>query len=230
MSIVFDGIALGLMLGLVFGFGPAFFTLLQTSINNGFKQAVFFDLGVLFNDILIVIILLMTPIKIDLSEEGTKVWAGIVAGLIAIAFGVYTYFSKPCVTKKRTNAAMGKVAEVEDRIQEMQKQNNIEIIKKDSLWITYFLKGFTLNIFNPFVWAFWVASVASANGGYERIRYRIIFFAAIFCTTLTIDLLKIFGATSLQKFFNEKRLIMLNKATGVILMICGIALIIKVLL
>lgn len=125
---------------------------------------------------------------------------------------------------------MGKVAEVEDRIQEMQKQSNIEIIKKDSLWITYFLKGFTLNIFNPFVWAFWVASVASANGGYERIRYRIIFFAAIFCTTLTIDLLKIFGATSLQKFFNEKRLIMLNKATGVILMICGIALIIKVLL
>lgn len=49
---------------------------------------------------------------------------------------------------------MGKVAEVEDRIQEMQKQSNIEIIKKDSLWITYFLKGFTLNIFNPFVWHF----------------------------------------------------------------------------
>lgn len=230
MSIIFEGIVLGLMLGLVFGFGPAFFTLLQTSINRGFKQALSFDLGVLFNDILIVVILLMTPIKIDLSEEGTAVWAGIIAGLIAVGFGVYTYFSKPSDAKKRTTVTMEKVAEVEDRIHEMQKQNNIEIIKKDSLGITYFLKGFTLNIFNPFVWAFWVAAVASANGAYERIRYRIVFFAAIFGTTLTIDLLKIFGATSLQKFFNEKRLIMLNKATGIILALCGIVLIIRVLM
>lgn len=230
MDIIFEGIVLGLMLGLVFGFGPAFFTLLQTSINRGFKKALFFDLGVLFNDMLIVVMMLLTPLKVDLSEPGMKVWAGIVAGVIAIGFGVYTYFSKPSNTQKRKKKTIESVIEVEDRIQEITGQQEKILKPTDYPWYNYAFRGFALNIFNPFVWAFWVATVATANGVYIRMRYRFIFFAAIFATTLCIDLLKIFGSTQLQRFFNEERLIILNKVTGVIIGICGIVLIVRVLI
>jgi len=44
-NFIFDAIVLGVTLSLVFGFGPAFITMLQTSIHRGFRSAAWFPSG-----------------------------------------------------------------------------------------------------------------------------------------------------------------------------------------
>ncbi len=71
--IVFKGILMGLTLALVFGFGPAFFSLIQTSINRGFKSAMFLDVGIVVNDIMIVILMMMSSIQVHLNNEKSMI-------------------------------------------------------------------------------------------------------------------------------------------------------------
>ena len=91
-----EGIIVGLSLALIMGFGPSFFTLVQTSINRGFKSAMFLDLGVILNDIMIVALMMMTNLQFNLSGDNNNlVYAGISASIILIIFGVYTYTLSP---------------------------------------------------------------------------------------------------------------------------------------
>ena len=67
--IFIEGTLLGLSLALVMGFGPSFFTLIQTSINRGFKSAMLLDLGIILNDILIVCLMMMTNLQFNITNE-----------------------------------------------------------------------------------------------------------------------------------------------------------------
>ena len=89
-----------------------------------------------------------------------------------------------------------------------------------------------MNIFNPFIWVFWMGSVATVSGSeiYDGNESLVaLFFIGTFATVLAIDILKIVGAYSLKRFFTEKRMKILNQGTGIILAICGLILIIRVL-
>ena len=44
--IFLEGVIIGLSLALIMGFGPSFFTLIQTSISRGFKAAMLLDFGI----------------------------------------------------------------------------------------------------------------------------------------------------------------------------------------
>ena len=73
-----EGIIVGLSLAFIMGFGPSFFTLMQTSINRGFKSAMFLDLGVILNDIMVVALMMMTNLQFNLSGDNNNlVYAGI---------------------------------------------------------------------------------------------------------------------------------------------------------
>ena len=96
----------------------------------------------------------------------------------------------------------------------------------------YLSKGFVMNIFNPFIWVFWMTTVATVSGseiynGNESLVA--LFFVGTFAAVFSIDVLKIVGAYSLKRFFTEKRMKLLNQGTGVVLALCGIALIIRVI-
>ena len=67
---IFDAIVLGLTLSIVFGFGPAFITLIQTSIHRGFRSAAWFSFGVFLNDLLMVSLCVLTSIQV--VAEGDK--------------------------------------------------------------------------------------------------------------------------------------------------------------
>ena len=95
MIIFLEGVVIGLTLALVMGFGPSFFTLIQTSISNGFKSAMFLDLGVILNDVFIVTLMMMTNVQFNIKDEGSLIYAGISAGIILMIFGIYTYTLSP---------------------------------------------------------------------------------------------------------------------------------------
>jgi threonine/homoserine/homoserine lactone efflux protein len=209
--IFLEGVIVGLTLALIMGFGPAFFTLIQTSISRGFKSAMFLDLGIILNDIFIVALMMMTNVHFNINDRENIIYGGIAAGIILIIFGIYTFLLSP-----------EKVMHIsENNNQKIDKMNDKFVDKPK--WYVYITKGFIINIFNPFVWIFWVTCVATASSNFNSHKYSmIIFFAGVFATVLFFDILKAAGAYSLKRFFTEKMMKLLNQITGVILIIFGL--------
>lgn len=233
--VFFRGALMGLTLATVFGIGPAFFLLIQTSISKGFKKALLFDIGVMLSDIIVVVLMMMTSIKLSFDEGNDIVLPGLAAGLIVIGFGLFTYFSKPEKIVERSEKKSAELAEVEKKFEKIdQKLDKIDEkldIKRDGpRWYIYVSKGFMMNVFNPFIWLFWMTCVATAAGQYDGNDSLImLFFLGTFATILSIDILKIIGAYSLKRFFTEKRMKLLNQGTGVALVLCGLLLIVRVI-
>lgn len=216
--IFLEGVIVGLTLALIMGFGPAFFTLIQTSISRGFKSAMFLDLGIILNDIFIVALMMMTNVHFNINDRENIIYGGIAAGIILIIFGIYTFLLSP-----------EKVIHISENNNQKIDKINEKFVDKPK-WYIYITKGFIINIFNPFVWIFWVTCVATASSNFNSHKYSmIIFFAGVFATVLFFDILKAAGAYSLKRFFTEKMMKLLNQITGVILMIFGLFIAVRVI-
>ena len=216
--IFLEGVIVGLTLALIMGFGPAFFTLIQTSISRGFKSAMFLDLGIILNDIFIVALMMMTNVHFNINDRENIIYGGIAAGIILIIFGIYTFLLSP-----------EKVMHISENNNQKIDKINEKFVDKPK-WYVYITKGFIINIFNPFVWIFWVTCVATASSNFNSHKYSmIIFFAGVFATVLFFDILKAAGAYSLKRFFTEKMMKLLNQITGVILMIFGLFIAVRVI-
>ena len=233
----FHGALMGLTLATVFGFGPAFFLLIQTSISKGFRSSLLFDLGVMLSDILVVVLMMLTSIQLTFDDSANMVVAGVTAGLIIIGFGIFTYYSKPEKIVARSEKKSAQLDELEKKFENLdQKLDKIDEkldIKRDGpRWYVYISKGFIMNIFNPFIWVFWmttVATVAGTEAYHGNNTLEALFFLGTFATVFSIDIMKILGAYSLKRFFTEKRMKILNQGTGIVLALCGLFLIIRVI-
>ena len=213
---VFDAIVFGLTLAVVFGFGPAFITLIQTSIHRGFRSAAWFAFGVFFNDILMVALCVLTSVQVVANGERELFYFSLGAGVILILFGVFTYNKKV----KEDN-----FKSIKERTDEIIDENR-EIFKKEDdtpRWFVFLGKGFVLNILNPFVWIFWFSTVAVTAGTMEGNKLKVLlFFAIVLGTSFGCDLLKAKGASFLKKFFNAKRIMIMNKIIGWGLVLFGL--------
>lgn len=216
--IILEGIIIGLSLALIMGFGPSFFTLIQTSINRGFKSAMLLDLGIILNDVMIVCLMMMTNLQFNITDEKNLIFAGISASIILIIFGIYTFKLSP-----------QKIINISEHNNHNIDMMNVKFDDEPS-WYVYISKGFVINIFNPFVWIFWITCVATASSSYEGNKYSLIlFFIGVFATVLFFDIIKAAGAYSLKKFFTENMLKRLNQITGITLIVFGLYLIVRVL-
>lgn len=216
--IFLEGIIVGLSLAIIMGFGPSFFTLIQTSISRGFKSAMLLDIGVILNDIMIVALMMMTNLQFNLGDDNDNlIYAGISASVILIIFGIYTFTLSP---KKIIHIS-------EHNSEEIEKLN--EKFDDSPKWFVYISKGFVINVFNPFVWIFWITCVATASSTYGGDKNSLmLFFMGVFATTLFFDTAKAAGAYYLKRFFTERMLRILNHITGIALILFGIYLIIRV--
>ena len=206
-SFLMWAILIGLFLGLVVNMGPAFITLVQTSLHRGFRSAAWFATGVILNDAMVISLCILTSVQVVMRSSREAALASIGAGIILVLFGIFTFRKK-----------------VKNR-EELIKQRSNELMKMQDdkpSWVVFFGKGFLLNILNPFVWLFWFSSVAivAGNMGGNKVS-TIVFFAIILGTTYTIELLKAWGAAKLKRFFNAERTTLINKIAGVLLMLCG---------
>lgn len=216
--IFLEGVIIGLSLALIMGFGPAFFTLIQTSISRGFKSAMFLDLGIILNDIFIVALMMMTNVQFNINDRENVIYAGIAAGIILIIFGIYTFLLSP-----------EKIMHISESNNQKINNMNEKFIDKPK-WYIFLTKGFVINIFNPFVWVFWITCVATASSNFSGNKYSmIIFFLGVFATVLFFDILKAAGAYSLKRFFTEKMMKIMNQIIGIILIIFGLFISVRVI-
>ena len=216
--IFLEGVIIGLSLALIMGFGPSFFTLIQTSISRGFKSAMFLDLGIILNDIFIVALMMMTNVQFNINNRENVIYGGIAAGIILIIFGIYTFLLSP-----------EKIMHISESNNQKINSMNEKFIDKPK-WYVFLTKGFVINIFNPFVWIFWVTCVATASSNFSGNKYSmIIFFLGVFATVLFFDILKAAGAYSLKRFFTEKMMKVMNQIIGIILIIFGLYIAVRVI-
>lgn len=209
-SFLMWAILIGLFLALVVNMGPAFITLVQTSLHRGFRSAAWFATGVILNDVMVVALCILTSVQVVMRTGFEAALACIGAGVILLLFGIFTYRKKVEQRKERDEY-------IEKRTNEVLKQQDDK-----PAWIVFLAKGFVLNILNPFVWIFWFSAVAivAGNMGGNKVS-TIVFFAIILGTTYTIELLKAWSAAKLKRFLTPERTTLINRIAGVLLMLSG---------
>lgn len=189
--------------------GPAFFVLLQTSIKNGIRQAMAFDFGVLVADIIYIVIafLFFAEVKALQSQEEYLKLAG---GIVFLIFGTMLLLNKSIKFRKKKKSSL------------KEEKMKVKDTNQDENYIYLFLKGLFLNGFNPALIFFWFTVMAIGTDQVDAEGNRMFYYLTIILVTFfSIDLLKIFGANSLQRFITPKFLEKLNKIVGIIIIAIG---------
>ena len=208
-SIIIKGILLGLSLGFFFGFGPAFFAIIQTSIYRGPLRGALLALGVFLSDSLIVVLTLIGASSIFEKAENSHI-LGFAGGAVLIAYGIFIFKKKSMRT---------------------ESEEKKEIYIKSPHAAIYPFKGIVLNIANPAIWLFWAGVVMGVAAPFKaNLTDLFVFFAAVLLTIFTTDLFKVFVSHKLKSIVNDRFLMAINKVAGLVLLGFGIFLIVKTIL
>ncbi|UBM62582.1 LysE family transporter [Candidatus Sulfidibacterium hydrothermale] len=204
MHPLFEGMLLGLTLALFFGFGPAFFALVQTGIHRGFSKGFILAVGVFLNDLTVVSVSIMAAHAV-MDNMHKHQLLGIIGGIILIIFGVLTSRHK------------------------IEVNSSDEVVNiSEPHAITYLIKGYLLNIANPFVWLFWPTVVLGVAAPFmDTTKDIILFFAGTLSVVFSSDVTKVYLASKIKGYITDKFLHLINKIAAISLIVFGIALIIR---
>jgi threonine/homoserine/homoserine lactone efflux protein len=204
MQTIIEGVIMGLTLSLFFGFGPALVAEIQTSILRGFWAAVLLAFGVFLSDAVLVALGFLGAVQIF---ENNKTLLGLLGGIILIIFGIVTYRRKVMINVDASAP---------------------DFKKDEPYFTTYILKGFFINITNPFIWIFWMGIVVGFTANYKADMLMLIsFFLSALGTVFLFDMLKIFSAYKIKKYLQTHNIVWINRIAGVGLVIFGIYLVIR---
>lgn len=78
---------------LAFMIGPVFFIILETSITKGFRAAVVFDLGVIFSDVLFVLLAYFSSYQL-LENLSNQPGLYVFGGTLLTAYGIIAFLKK----------------------------------------------------------------------------------------------------------------------------------------
>ncbi len=204
MGPIWEGVLLGLTLAFFFGFGPALFALIQTSIHRGLFSGFLLAIGIFLSDVVLVALCFLGVIQI-ISDPTNHMIFGIISSIILIIFGIVTFRKKVQISQDSDNDVNNKPG-----------------------FMTYIVKGFFLNIANPFVWIFWMGVVVAISANYAGKPQSIIFFlSATLITVIATDMLKCFGSYKIKKYLTPGFITWINRIAGIGLAVFGVYLLIR---
>ena len=211
MNLLF-GILCGIALSMILGFGPAFFSLIQSSLHYGFRKTTALIFGILSSDFIIVFLLLTVLRNANMSAIMHNIFVGTVGGLVLMFLGYRTFVKKD-----------GRAAAAQSRI---SSASDTQITHRWQL----FLNGFALNFFNPLIWLYWVSIITflSAEVGLTS-NERYVFFGGMLFAVLGCDLLKSRLASLMYNWFTPRVMRVFNRVIGVILMGFGLYLMVSMI-
>lgn len=195
MSPVIQGIVWGLGLAIA-SFGPSFFYLINLGIQKGFKAAASFALGIAVSDVVLLFVIVIGLGDVLANRMFQEVFC-IVAGIAVIVVGILYLIKKP----------------------KQLKRNNSNVTSQKSTYFLHALKGFTINIFNPFSIMLWVtvsSTVIGENTGvFSKVDFEM-FFVGLLGTILSIDILKAYFSNWLGNVITFRVLFFINKGIGLL--------------
>ena len=194
---------------LAFTIGPVFFVLLETSILKGFRAAMVFDLGVVFGDIVFILIAYFSTSSI-LEKLKDDPGLFIFGGIIMISFGIISFL------KDKKDFQKKKEENIDDEI--VPQKNYLKL----------FIKGFFLNFINIGVLGFWLGIIIIFGPKLNMETNRImVFISTILLTYLLVDVLKIQLAKKLKSKLTPYNIYKIKRIISLILMIFGVFLMIQ---
>jgi threonine/homoserine/homoserine lactone efflux protein len=208
---MFSAIGQGMLLGLALSFslGPAFFGLIQTSLRYGYRSGIAMACGIFASD-LIYLLLTYFGISNIIMDPKYAIIVGLTGGILLIAYGIAQVFKKTVV---QSIDSAGEAA-----------ANDPIVPTKGAMA----LKGFLMNMFNPFVIILWMGAFGLASKNFNSNPVLIVvFFAATLGTILSTDILKSLAAGRIKNYLNEAIIHKVNIIAGLILLISGLVLIVR---
>ncbi|MCM4172494.1 lysine transporter LysE [Arenibacter sp. TNZ] len=194
-------IPLGFLLS--FMIGPVFFVLLETSAIKGFRAALCFDFGVIVADIIFISLAYFSSFQL-LENLSNHPGLYVFGGTILLVYGLTNVFKK----------------------ESHKQETKIRITKGD--YLSLCVKGFLLNFINIGVLVFWLGIIIVVGPSLDNDSNRIIiFFAAMIGAYFVTDIFKILLAKQLRRKLTIRRILLVKKGLGIILVVCGLVLIIK---
>jgi len=194
MGIILEGIITGLLLSIFVG--ATFFMLIETSMTRGFKAALWFDLGVLMCDSLIIIAVYFFTAAINRVLVNNYFFN--IAGAIAfIGFGANYILAR--------------------------RKEEHHLAAKNTRVIKLILNGFFINLLNPAVIIFWLGSMALALTHFKLTgKQAFIYFATIMTVVAILDVTKAYFAYRLSHILNPRLLRVIKVLSGIIMIGFGI--------
>jgi len=197
LQALFYGTLTGIALCLTFG--TVFFSLVQNSVDNGFRTGVKIAFGVFVCDIIFVFFAIFgTAFLPDIS--GFQQWVAAAGVVFLIILGVSNFIhGQPKIAYPKT------------------RFGNL---------LYYFTTGFLLNGLNPVNFITWVTIATYIRSNFHyNLNEVILFFSASVIAVFVVECAIAFYANRLKYFFTPKVVTIFSKVTGVvfILIACQIA-------
>ncbi len=199
---MFQAILLGFLYGFIlcFTFGPVFFRLIQTSIDNGYKRGVLIALGVTVADaILMFFAIFGTSYLPQLKYFDDMI--SVIGASVLFVLGFISIFK--------------------------QKPQIIYPTSKFSSFLYYFTSGIFLNLLNPsnYLAVFATSAYLVAKG--MSLNERIIFFLFSLIATMSAESLISFYAHKMKRILTQNVLKRINQVAGLIFIISGLLILYK---
>lgn len=202
MNPFLEGSIVGLTLAVLLG--PALFALIQTSIHSGFRSGTMLAIGIFLSDLVLVFMSFLGAIKI-LYDDSHRLVFGFLSGMILISYGIVALTRKVKTT-----------------------ENGDLVITVESNRFKYLVKGFFLNITNPFVWLFWMGLTVGVTSNYgEDTGKASLFFGGALFAILFTDIVKVLIAKGIKNYLRPVIIRRLNHSVGLLLIGFGLVLIIR---
>ena len=203
---ILTAIPLGIFLS--FLIGPVFFVLLETSAVKGFRAALVFDLGVVFADIVFILIAYFSSYKLIESLKNDPA-IFIFGGILMLTYGIISFI--------KLNKLKNEVSEEE-----------IEFVFQKKDYRALFIKGFLLNFINVGVLLFWFLILITVGPKLELETSRMLtFFTSVILTYLVVDTWKILLAKQLKHKMTPKNTLTIKKVISILLIVFGIAIMLQ---
>ena len=174
----FEGLFFGLLLSIMIG--PIFFTLIQTSLQQGFERGLSVAFGASTSDMLILLACFFGYVKVSMNQMNGKL-----LGLTGVAILMITGILMIRKTNKQAHC------------------NDASGNKKSIL--SNFIKGFLINSMNPFVFIFWLGVVGFTAAKYNNdITLISSFILGAIVITFATDMIKIYLSGKLKALMNTQ--------------------------
>ncbi len=198
MDPVLKGLVTGALLSIYVG--ASFFMLIETSMNKGFKAALFLDLGIFLSDVCCILAACFFASGM-LNHLMQNWYVGFFGGVVCIGYGA-NYM--------------------------MQRQPRQVRQFRANHFLRLSLSGFIVNMLNPSVLLFWLGSLAVALTHFQFSgREMVVYFATTMLVVAGVDLLKIKAACWLRTVLKPPVMRGFYWVSGAVYMVIGILLIIS---
>lgn len=203
-----DAIVTGLLLGfaLMLSLGPAIFTIIKLRISYGLSSAYFFVSGVWLSDLIWIITANMFSGLFEDVVNHRKI-IGFCGGGFLIGLGIFYLFFKKYHTREELDSGITIRASTHARL---------------------FLTGLFMNLLNPGVIALWLAAVTKTISNEFSGNERFMTFSICLSISMLSDIFKINLAGKLRKKLTDCNIRIINRISGILFLVFGIALMIGV--